>query len=216
MKNIAIILSGCGVYDGSEIYESVITFMALEKAGVAYQCFAPNIEQTDVINHVKQISMQQTRNVLIEAGRLARGNVKDLAEIDVTQFDGLILPGGFGAAKNLCDFAERGSNCIINEEVETTICAFKEAHKPAGFICIAPVIAAKIYADNLKCTLGNDPDMAKKIKAMGAEPIDCKVDNVVLDERHKVVTTPAFMLGKTISEVAPGIEKLVNTLIKML
>ena len=215
MKNIAVILAGSGVFDGSEIYESVVTFIALEKAGVSYQCFAPNIAQADVVNHLSQSTMDESRNVLVEAGRLTRGNVKDLAQIDVSQFDGLILPGGFGVAKNLCNFAEKGSDCIVNACVEGTIRAFKRAHKPVGFMCISPVIAAKIYGDQLQCTIGHDGELTKTINAMGAEHVDCTVDNIVIDQRHKVVTTPAFMLGQKVTDIVVGIEKLVAAVIRM-
>lgn len=215
MKKVAVILSGCGVFDGSEVYESVCTFIALEKAGASYQCFAPNIPQTRVMNFITQEPMNESRNVLVESARLARGNVKDLATINVNDFDALILPGGFGAACNLSDFAEKGADCVIAPEVKTVINIFKNEKKPVGFICIAPAIAAKIYGDNLKCTIGNDKDTASALEAMGAKHQECTVDNIVVDQQHKVVTTPAFMLGQNISEVSAGIEKLVKQVLSM-
>jgi len=214
MKKIAIILSGCGVFDGSEIYESVVTFMALEKIGASYQCFAPDVAQAKVINHITQETMSETRNVLIESARLARGNIKNMLEANADDFDALILPGGFGAASNLCDFAEKGNACEVNPEVAKFINAFKVAKKPVGFICITPAILAKIYGDGVKCTIGNDQQTAQMLEKMGAHHVACPVDEIVVDEIHNVITTPAFMLGQNITEVAAGIEKLVNAIIK--
>lgn len=215
MKKVAIILSGCGVFDGSEIYESVCTFLALEKAGASYQCFAPNIPQTQVTNFITGQQMDESRNVLVESARLARGNVKDLVELKVKDFDALIFPGGFGAASNLSDFAEKGTHCTVLPEVEKTIKAFSTAQKPVGFICITPTIAAKVYADNIQCSVGNDLETHEAMSSMGASPQICAVDEIVVDSKHKVVSTPAFMLGKNISEVFIGIEKLVNMILKM-
>lgn len=215
MKNIAIILSGCGVFDGSEIYESVCTFLALEKVGAAYQCFAPNISQAKVVNHITGESMNESRNVLVESARLARGNVQDLTELNVNDFDALIFPGGFGAASSLSDFAEKGADCTVIPAIEKVIKAFSDAQKSVGFICITPTIAAKVYADNLQCSVGNDSETSKALALMGANPQECTVDDIIVDTKHKVVSTPAFMLGQNISEVAAGIEKLVNAIVTM-
>lgn len=215
MKNIAVILSGSGVFDGSEIYESVLTFLRLEHNGVRYQCFAPNVEQLHVINHLTgEVAEGETRNVLVEAARLARGNVKDLAEANPDEFDALIIPGGFGAAKNLSDFAIKGHECSINPDLERFARAIHQAGKPVGLICIAPAMTPKLLGTGIQCTIGNDAGVAEAITAMGGQHTDCSVDQIVIDEANKVITTPAYMLAGSITEAASGINRLVDEVVK--
>lgn len=167
-RKIAVILSGCGVYDGAEVQESVLTLLRLDQRGARVQCFAPNIAQLHVINHLTGEQMPESRNVLVESARIARGQVRDLREADVREFDGLIVPGGFGAAKNLSNFAVEGTGCSVQAEVLALAEAFAEAGKPVGLICIAPALAAKIYGPGVTCTIGNDADTAKALGRMGA------------------------------------------------
>lgn len=215
MKKIAVILSGSGVFDGSEIYESVLTFLRLEHNGVHYQCFAPNVEQLHVINHLTgEVAEGETRNVLVEAARLARGNVKDLAEANPDEFDALIIPGGFGAAKNLSDFALKGPECSINPDLERFARAIHQAGKPVGLICIAPAMTPKLLGTGIQCTIGNDAGVAEAITAMGGQHTDCSVDQIVIDEANKVITTPAYMLAGSITEAASGINRLVDEVVK--
>lgn len=216
MKNVAIILSGCGVFDGAEIHETVITLLALDARGAKYQCFAPDMQQHHVINHLTGEEMEgESRNVLVEAARIARGDIKKLDELNVDDFDALILPGGFGAAKNLCDFALRGADCKLHPEVEVICKAFARKSKPAGYLCIAPAMLAHIYADNVKITIGNDAETARAVEAMGAVHFNCAVTDVVEDEEHRLVTTPAYMLAQSIGEAATGINKLVDRVLAM-
>lgn len=215
MKNIAVILSGSGVFDGSEIYESVLTFLRLEHNSVHYQCFAPNVEQLHVINHLTgEVAEGETRNVLVEAARLARGNVKDLAEANPDEFDAMIIPGGFGAAKNLSDFAVKGHECSINPDLERFARAIHQAGKPVGLICIAPAMTPKLLGTGIQCTIGNDAGVAEAITAMGGQHTDCSVDQIVIDEANKVITTPAYMLAGSITEAASGINRLVDEVVK--
>lgn len=215
MKNIAVILSGSGVFDGSEIYESVLTFLRLEHNSVHYQCFAPNVEQLHVINHLTgEVAEGETRNVLVEAARLARGNVKDLAEANPDEFDAMIIPGGFGAAKNLSDFAIKGHECSINPDLERFARAIHQAGKPVGLICIAPAMTPKLLGTGIQCTIGNDAGVAEAITAMGGQHTDCSVDQIVIDEANKVITTPAYMLAGSITEAASGINRLVDEVVK--
>jgi enhancing lycopene biosynthesis protein 2 len=216
MKKVAVILSGCGYLDGSEIYESVITLLALDSNDAKYRCFAPDIPQMHTINHITGEVMPSDRNVLIEASRIARGDIADINTLDVNEFDAIIFPGGFGAAKNLSNFAIEGTNMSVTESVAKVAKAFADAGKPAGYICIAPALAASIYGGALKCTIGKDVATASAIDAMGGKHIECAVDDVVIDETHKVVTTPAYMLANRISEAAAGIEKLVSTILTMI
>ncbi|MGX9862546.1 isoprenoid biosynthesis glyoxalase ElbB [Pseudomonas moraviensis] len=214
-KKVAVILSGSGVYDGAEIQESVITLLRLDQRGAQVQCFAPNIAQLHVINHLTGEEMPESRNVLVESARIARGNVKDIRDADVEDFDALIVPGGFGAAKNLSNFAIKGAGCTVQPEVLALAEAFAEAGKPVGLICISPALAAKIYGPGVTCTIGNDADTAAAMNKMGATHEDCAVTDIVEDKARKLVTTPAYMLAQTISEAASGINKLVDRVLEL-
>ena len=214
-KKIAVILSGCGVYDGAEIHESVITLLRLDQRGAQVQCFAPNIAQHHVVNHLTGEEMPESRNVLVESARIARGEVKDIREANVEEFDALIVPGGFGAAKNLSNFAVEGAGCSVNPDVLALAEAFAEAGKPVGLICISPALAAKIYGPGVVCTIGNDAGTAAALDKMGATHQECAVDEIVEDKARKLVSTPAYMLAKNISEVASGINKLVDRVLEL-
>lgn len=215
MKKVAVILSGCGVFDGAEIHEAVLTLLHIELNGASYQCFAPNISQHHVVNHITGEEMSEQRNVLIEAARIARGDIKDLNELNVQDFDALALPGGFGAAKNLCDFAFKGAECDINNDVANACRAFADAQKPAAYICIAPALIPQIYAKGTLATIGNDQDTAAAVATLGATHQNCDVADIVIDEKARVISTPAYMLATNISEAASGIEKAIAKLIKM-
>lgn len=216
-KKVGVVLSGCGVYDGSEIHESVLTLLALDKAGAQIICMAPDIPQHHVVNHLtgKEVK-DESRNVLIEAARIARGKIKRMKEVNVADLDALIFPGGYGAAKNLCDFAFEGKDCRVNPEVARLIKEMHAAKKPIGFICIAPVIAAKVLGEyHPRLTIGSDEATAKAIEAMGGKHVIHKVDEIEVDEANRIVSTPAYMLGPNISNVAAGIEKLVLKVLEL-
>ena len=216
MKKVAVILSGCGVYDGSEIHEAVLTLLAIEQQGASYRCFAPNIAQHHVINHLTgEVSETETRNVLVESARIARGDVEDLTELNVDEYDALIVPGGFGAAKNLCNFAIDADNYSINEQVLAAAQAFAKAEKPAGYMCIAPALLPHIYGQGIQGTIGTDTGTANLIAAKGLVHNDCQVEDIVVDNAHKVVTTPAYMLATSMSEAAAGINKLVKSVLAL-
>ncbi|MGY2187329.1 Enhancing lycopene biosynthesis protein 2 [compost metagenome] len=214
-KKVAVILSGCGVYDGAEIYESVITLLRLDQRGAQVQCFAPNIAQLHVINHLTGEEMPESRNVLVESARIARGEIKDIREADAEDFDALIIPGGFGSAKNLSNFAIEGTGCTVQPDVLALTEAFAEAGKPVGLICISPALAAKIYGPGVTCTIGNDTDTAAALNKMGATHKECAVSDIVEDKARKLVSTPAYMLAQTISEAAGGINKLVDRVLEL-
>ena len=215
MKKIAVILSGSGVFDGAEIHESVLALHAIEKEGASWHCFAPNIDQHHVINHITGEEMSETRNVLVEAARVARGNVQDVAQLNVAEFDALLVPGGFGAAKNLSDFAFKGAECQVHPDVEKACKAFATANKPAGYLCIAPALIPVIYGSGVKGTIGQDEATASAFNQLGGEHINCCVDEIVYDDNHHVLSTPAYMLAETISQAASGIDKLVHQLVKL-
>lgn len=209
MKKIGVVLSGCGVYDGSEIHEAVITLLAIARSGAEAVCFAPDKPQADVINHLANNESIEHRNVLVEAARITRGAVRSLAQADASELDALIVPGGFGAAKNLCDFASQGTECQVDADFRRLVRDCHAQGKPLGFMCIAPVMLPKILDVPVRLTIGTDIDTAEIVEEMGAEHVPCPVDDIVVDEEHKVVTTPAYMLATRIDEAAMGIEKLV-------
>ncbi|QCI15185.1 isoprenoid biosynthesis glyoxalase ElbB [Pseudomonas putida] len=214
-KKVAVILSGCGVYDGAEIHESVITLLRLDQRGAQVQCFAPNIAQLHVIDHLTGQEMPESRNVLVESARIARGEVKDIREAKVEEFDALIVPGGFGAAKNLSNFAVEGAKCSVQPDVLALAEAFAEACKPVGLICISPALAAKIYGPEVVCTIGTDAATAAAVTEMGGKHEECDVHDIVEDTQRKLVTTPAYMEAKSISEAASGIYKLVDRVLEL-
>jgi enhancing lycopene biosynthesis protein 2 len=214
-KKVAVILSGCGVYDGAEIYESVITLLRLDQRGAQVQCFAPNIAQLHVINHLTGEEMPESRNVLVESARIVRGEIKDIREADAEDFDALIIPGGYGSSKNLSNFAIEGTGCTVQPDVLALTEAFAEAGKPVGLICISPALAAKIYGPGVTCTIGNDADTATALDKMGATHQECAVSDIVEDKARKLVSTPAYMLAQSISEAAAGINKLVDRVLEL-
>ncbi len=216
MKNIAVILSGCGVYDGSEIHEAVLTLLAIEQAGAKYRCFAPNINQHHVINHFSgQIMEQEQRNVLVESARISRGDTEDLTEFHIDEFDALIVPGGFGAEKNLSDFAINGEAIVVNEQVLAVCQAFAKAKKPAGYMCIAPVMIPLIYGAGAQATIGKDVAIAESLTNIGLTHKDCAVDDIIVDDARQLVSTPAYMVATTLMEAASGINKLVEKVVKL-
>jgi enhancing lycopene biosynthesis protein 2 len=216
MVRVGVVLSGCGVYDGAEIHEATLTLFFLDRAGTEIICMAPNVDQMDVVNHIKGEATGEKRNVLVEASRIARGVIKDIKDVKAGDIDALVFPGGFGAAKNLCNFAVKGADCTVNPGVEKLIKEMHSAKKPIGFICIAPVIAAKVLGSfNPQLTIGNDKGTAEAIEKMGGKHVVSPVENAVVDQKNKIVTTPAYMLGPTISKVALGIEKVINEVLKL-
>ena len=215
MTKVAVILSGAGVFDGSEIYESVLTLLRLDQKDIDVQCFAPDIPQMHVINHTNGDEMDESRNVLVEAARICRGEIKSLDQANADEFDALIIPGGFGAAKNLSDFAVKGSEACVQKDVLTFCHAMFNARKPVGLVCIAPALAPLIFGDKVHYTIGNDAATAKTIEAMGGHHDNCMVGEIIVDEDYKLVTTPAYMLASRISEAAQGINKLVDKVIEL-
>ena len=216
MPKVGLVLSGCGVNDGSEIHEAVITMLELDKAGAEMVLMAPNIDQLHVINHATGEEMDDSRNVLIESARISRGNIEDIAGVTSDILDALILPGGFGVSKNLSDYAMSGMECSVNPDVLRLSREVHNDQKPIGVICIAPAIMAKILAGDTELTIGFDEQTAADIDAMGAKHVLCPVDEIVIDKEKKVVSTPAYMEAKSIKEAASGIEKLVAEILSMI
>lgn len=215
MKKIGVLLSGCGVFDGSEIHESVLTLLAIERAGARAIWMAPDKDQYHVIDHLTGQATGEKRNVLVEAARIARGEIEDLAAVGAADLDALIIPGGFGAAKNLSRFAVDGATSPVDPEVRRLVQEMYSARKPIGLICIAPAVGAQILGqEGIEVTIGDDTATAAAIESCGAQHVVCKVQDIHVDTARRVVSTPAYMLGRNILEVNAGIEKLVQTVVE--
>lgn len=214
MKKVAVILSGCGTRDGSEIHESTLSLLALAKYGIEYQCFALDKAQTEVVNHYSLQQENEQRNMLVEAARIARCEIKSVAELKVADFDALWLPGGLGAAKNLCSFFYEGVNMNVDADIEQVIRAFALVRKPIVALCIAPVILAKVLGATV--TSGKDENTAKKITAMGGKNVVCNYDEIAFDSEKLVISAPCYMLDANIWQIWQGIEKAAGKLAEIL
>lgn len=216
-KRVGVVLSGCGFLDGAEIHEATCTLLSLDRRGAKLVAMAPDIDQMHVVDHVRGAPAEgQRRRVLEEAARIVRGQIVELSQVSAKDLDALLFPGGFGVAKNLCSFAVDGRNMKVLPAVERLARDVRQAGKPSGYICIAPVIAARLFGgEGVKLTIGNDRDTAAAIESWGARHVDCKVDEIAVDERLKIVSTPAYMLGPWIAPVATGIDKLVSAVLEM-
>ena len=213
-KMIAVVLAGCGNRDGSEIHETTLTLWAIHKNGAEYQCFAPDIPQHHVLNHLTGKEMQETRNVLVESARIARGKIKDIKQLKPADFDALIFPGGTGVAKNLCTYAIDGPNCRVSDDVGRMVKAMHEAGKPIGALCIAPVILARVLGD-VELTIGQDQGTAQDLAAMGARHTPTMHGEIVVDRANRIVTTPCYMLQSRVDQIADGADKLVKAVLEL-
>jgi len=209
-----VVLSGCGNRDGAEIHESTLTLWAIHKHGADYQCFAPDIFQHHVVNHLTGEEMNEQRNVLVEAARIARGKIRDLHQFDPAQYDALIFPGGLGAAGNLCSYAFDGPDCTVNKDVERAVRAMHRAGKPIGALCIAPVILARILG-RVELTVGQDSSAAADLETMGARHTQTMHGEIVVDRANKIVSTPCYMLEARVDQIADGAENLVKAVLAL-
>lgn len=214
-KTFAVILSGCGHQDGAEIHEATLTLLAVHKHGAEFVCYAPDIKQHHVLNHITGQEMNEQRNVLIESARIARGKIAALATFDANSVDALVIPGGFGAAKNLSSYAFDGAKCAVNADVAKAIRAVHASGKPIGALCIAPVILAKILG-NVTLTIGQDPGTAENLTAMGAQHVPTMQGEIALDRQHKIVTTPCYMLPSRVDQIAEGADNLIAAMLTMM
>lgn len=213
--SIAVILSGCGNRDGAEIHESTLTLWAIHRHGADFQCYAPNKKQHHVLNHITGEEMPQERNVLVESARIARGKIKDLSLFDEKNHDILIIPGGFGAAKNLSTYAFDGSSCTVEETVSKAVLAMYNAKKPIGALCIAPVILARLLPD-IAVTIGHDQQTAEAVSQMGARHQETTHGEIAVDKGNRVVTTPCYMLDARVDQIGEGADRLVAALLEMI
>jgi len=218
---VAVVLSGCGVFDGAEIHESVLTLLALDKEGATVQCFAPNIDQFRVMNHLTQQAAEEKRNVLVEAARIARGDIKDIADADAANFDAAIMPGGYGAALNLSNYGVAGADMQVETTTMNFLKAMSRANKPLAALCIAPPILAKLQqelgsenAPSLTVGAADGPD-GGNLAALGANAMECSVTEIVVDETNRLVTNPAYMVETNLTQLSEGIQRAVVALLRM-
>lgn len=217
-KKIGVLLAGCGVYDGSEIHEATLALLALDEAGAEAVCMAPDVSQPDVVDHLAGKPTGEKRNALTEAARIARGKIRNVASVSAEDLDGLVVPGGYGAAKILCDFAERGEDAKPHPDVERLVRQLYAAAKPMAFFCIAPALAAAVFRSMgipITLTIGNDEGTAAKLRRMGAKHEAQPVDGVCIDRRNRIVSTPCYMLAPGIRQVRIGAERAVRALLEM-
>lgn len=214
-KKFAVVLAGCGVYDGAEIQEAVLTLLAIDQAGAEYQCFAPDVSQYHVINHLTGEAQDETRNVLVEAARIARGAIKPVTEFNPADFDALVFPGGFGVAKNLCTFAIDGPDCQINDDAAEAVKKAYKAKQPIGALCIAPAFIAKVLG-KATLTIGTDKGTAQAIESLGAKHQTTEGSEIVIDNENQIITSPCYMHDTTIGVVANGAKNVIEALLKMM
>lgn len=215
MKKFAVVLCGCGCYDGSEIHESVMTLLAIDRNECQYSIFAPDADQYHVINHYTKQATNEKRNMLAEAARIARGDIQPLIALKAGDFDAVVFPGGFGAAKNLFTYALEGTNAVVIPEVERVVREFHAAHKPIGALCIAPVMIAKILG-NITITVGVDEKTIADVESFGAKHINTQQTEVIADKENKVFTTPCYMLPATIGDIADCADNLIKAILENL
>ena len=217
-KRIGVLLAGCGVMDGSEIHEATLTLYFLDKHGAEAVCMAPDKNQSDVVNHISGSPVSEKRNVLLEAARIARGKILNVKTVKVDEIDAIVIPGGYGAAKNLCTFAKDGPDCRADEDVARLLNELHRQKKPIGALCIAPALLARLFGagHSVELTIGKDPGTAAALEKMGAKHKSAAVDEIVVDAKNKIVTTPCYMIAQGIAEVGDGAEKLVSKILEML
>lgn len=216
MTKIAMVLSGCGHLDGAEIREAVLSILFLDQQGAEVDFFAPDIAQREVVDSLSLATTNESRNVLHEAARIARGNISSLAKLDMKDYDGLVVPGGFGVAKNLSDLAYKGKDAEVLPEFKKCIIAAHAANKPIAAICIAPAVVAAALKGvaQPRLTIGDDQDMAAVIQSFGAIHVNAPSGDCVIDEKQRIVTCSAYMREDLIAEIADGIEKTIRQLVK--
>lgn len=218
MPTVGVVLSGCGYLDGAEIYEATLTLLSLDRRGIIYQCLAPDVPQMHVVNHKTGEATGESRNVLVEAARIARGKIEPLSDAWLEKLDAVIFPGGFGAAKNYCDFAVKGEGCTIHPLVESFMRNAVSTKKPLGVICISPVILARALKGlelHPQLTVGKTSGACQAVDNFGSRHNECAVTDCIVDHDLRIVSTPAFMYSARISEVAQGIDKLVEQIAAM-
>lgn len=213
-KKIAVVLAGCGVYDGAEIHEAVLTMLAIARAGADYKCFAPDKEQVQVINHITGEEVNEKRNVMVESARISRGVIESTDKLDVKEFDAVIFPGGFGVAKNLSTLAFKGADCEIDPDIKAIVQSAVKNEVAIGALCIAPAMIARILP-GADVTIGNDQATAGTIAKMGGSHHVTDHGEVIVDDKYKLVTSPCYMLDATIDQIAEGAENVVKKLLSL-
>jgi len=214
-KRVGVVLSGNGYLDGAEIHEATLSLLALDRMDAQVSCFAPDVEQSDVVDHISGKAIGERRNVLRESARIARGQIADIAQARAADLDALVFPGGYGAAKNLCDFARAGADARPHPEVARLVREMHSARKPMAFLCIAPAIVASVFKGSgvkTRLTIGKDEGTASALQAMGATHDPQPVDGVTVDKENRIVSTPCYMMATRIREIEVGVERALRAL----
>jgi enhancing lycopene biosynthesis protein 2 len=219
-KRVAVVLSGCGAGDGSEIREAVLTLLSLDRAGAQAICAAPDALQPRVVDHLQGAPVTEPpRRALVEAARIARGRIRPLAELKIEDVDALVFPGGEGVASVLSNYADKGQVCDVDPNVVRLLKEALASHRPMGFICLAPILAARVLGPvaGVRLTLGPRATAAAKHAAvMGADVRPCAANDIFIDQKARVISTPAYMYEEArLSEVAQGIDKLVRAVLQL-
>ena len=212
---VLVILSGCGFLDGSEIHEAVLCLLYLDQEGAAVTCAAPDKPQMHVVDHLLQTPVAGQRNVLVESARIARGRIVALETVKPLDFDVVVLPGGYGAAKNLSNVATDGPNASVEPDVARILRAFRAANKPICAVCISPAVVVAALREG-EVTIGNDTGTAGAILAMGGTHRDCTVDTICVDQARKLVTAPAYMYDAGIAQVATGVQAAIRETLRLI
>lgn len=216
-NRVGLLLSGCGALDGSDIHEAILAQLALDRSGAKVICAAPDMNHRHILNHITQEEMEAQRNVLQESARIARGNIAELSSLDYRQLDALIIPGGFGTVKNLCEFAYQGPTQAVDPQVRHLLGTMLTDKKPIGAIAMAAVMLVIALADHRpEVTVGKDAGIAGAIENMGGRHHVCQSNQIYVDHTHKIVTTPAYMLESGMNAVAVGIERLVERVLDLI
>jgi enhancing lycopene biosynthesis protein 2 len=226
MKKYAVLLAGSGVYDGSEIHEATFALLSIKQNGADYQCFAPNKNQHHVINHLTGEEMPESRNILIESARIARGQVKDLKELDASHYDGLVMPGGFGAAKNWSKWAFDGPEGEVDPDVKKTILDFLALGKPICALCVAPAILAKALQDTsyqAEVTLGSTAEPSPydiagthtAVSTLGVKTIEKTLRDIHIDHHNRIITAPCYMMEGSIADIYSNVKMAIDQLVRI-
>lgn len=224
---IGVLLSGCGVFDGTEIHEAVLTLLAIQEAGHEYVCIAPDVDQHHVINHTNGEEMNEKRNVFVESSRIARGEITKLSDIDPADIDALVLPGGFGAAKNLTTWAFKGPESEILPEVKLLLVNLVNIGKPICALCVTPTVVAKAFEGSdihPQLTLGNTEQdseydiqgFSDGLAAVGAQPVMKTTDDILVDTANKIVSAPCYMMKTDVVGVRNNTQKAIQQMLDLI
>lgn len=220
---IGVLLSGSGVYDGSEIQEAVLTLLAIEEIEAEAICISIDKPQHHVINHLNGEEMNDSRNMLIESARIARGNIKNINDVSPNDIDAMVIPGGFGAAKNFTSWAFNGSDGEILPEVKLLLVNLINIGKPIAALCVSPVVLAKALEGSTitpTLTIGTDKEpspyditaFTDGLQKTGMQTEMKSVREINIDVKNKIISAPCYMMEASIVDVRKNIRSAIEAL----